>query len=55
MKGKKGVGDGFLLQEPKRMVLDKLVRMEIEDEGDGGGKVRRTRRRVGRTRRGGER
>ena len=45
----------MLYQRPKKVVLDKLVRVVIEDEADGGGKVRRTTRRVGRTRRGGER
>ena len=45
----------MLLQEPNRVVLDEFVRVVIEDEVDDSGKVRRTRRRIGRTRRSGER
>ena len=69
LKEKKRVGDGLplleltsgvkcvfilLLQEPKRVVLDEFMIVVIEDDVDGSGKVR-TRRRVGRTSRGGER
>ena len=44
----------MLYQRAKKVVLDKFVGMVVKDEGDGVRKVRRTRRRVGRIRRGGE-
>ena len=44
----------LLLQEQKRVVLDEFVRVVIEDGVDDSRKVRKTRRGIGRTRRGRE-
>ena len=41
----------MLLQRPKKVVLEELVRMVVGNKVDWSRKVRRTRRRVGRIRR----